>query len=84
MLVRWRLRLARSWWALGLVVGVIAMWLLWRYGEGWIALIGAGGFVLGLIVLLIVVTVRRDEVMDDVIDDLDLDDGHGDGYDGDQ
>jgi hypothetical protein len=80
MLVRWRLRFARSWWCLGLALGVVATLLTWRYGEGWIASVGASGFVVGIVVLVIAVTVSRDELLDEVIEDVDIDDG----YDGDQ
>lgn len=65
---RSRRRAARSWWTIALAAVVVGLLLGWRFADRWLSTACVIGTVLGLVLLWMIVTIRDDETIDDVVD----------------
>jgi hypothetical protein len=69
-LVRWRLRLGRSWWPVVFAFAAAGCAVAWRFATGWVASTAGAGFIVSMVLLWMVATLRPDPVLGDV--DMDI------------
>lgn len=65
-LCRWRIRMSRAYWPWAFVVSTLAFLWAWTSANATLAAVGAVGCILSAICLWLLVTVRKDELVDDI------------------
>lgn len=74
---RFRIKLSRSWWPWLLVAVTLGCLGATQVTSVWVAGAAAVGCVFSVIALWLVVTIRRDRVLDEIVEDAGGDDSEG-------
>ena len=84
-LSRYRIRLSRSWWPWILVAVTLGCLGATQVSSGWVSNVAAVGCLLSLVALWLIVTIRRDRLLQDAVEDAGDNDtgGAGEGADAD-